>query len=220
MNLNSIYSVTYYAEQMSLILRLCLSITRVSSRLPLSINRVPPASSVLYSNDTTDSNTEPNQFKNAHFIECCVNNENGNLPPHLQTKYLPKSIVDRINRRKESQAIRSKEQDWTSFKDIVANLSNKVDNINLHIDTFPKDKKAKASRRIIKFKRKKLFRYLKRMDFPLYEQLREKYQLEEIDILIDKETFLRRSELVAQVKAERKAKYKVDQMAKGIKVKI
>ena len=207
---------------MSLLLRFSrFGVSRVPTRIPL--HRISPpqlASSILlYSNETTDSTAEPNSFKNANFIECCVRNENNDkLPPHLQTKYLPKSIVDRINRRKESISIWSGDQSWANVKGTIANLSNKVGNVNEHIDKFPKDKRAKASRRILKFKRKKLFRYLKRMDFPLYEELKEKYHLEEIDILIDKETYLRRSELVAKAKAEKKAKFKENQIAKGIKV--
>ena len=206
---------------MSLLLRLSrLSLSRVSPRTP--IPRIPPTPlarhTLPYSDETSDSTTESDQFKDAHFIECCVRNESSSLPPHLQAKYLPKSIVNRMNRRKEHDTIRDKGEDWTALKQRIANLSNKTGTINLHIDNFPKDKKAKANRRIIKFKRKKLFRYLKRMDFPLYEQLKEKYQLEEIDILIDKETFLNRHLLVAKAKAERKAKHLANQTGKETKV--
>ncbi|KAI6659019.1 hypothetical protein LOD99_14695 [Oopsacas minuta] len=198
---------------MSLLLRFSsLNISRASTGLPIttplvkapihSIKRITPVS--------------PDRFKNANFIEFCVRNENNpDLPPHLQLKYLPKSIIDRIERRKIDMSIKDKDERWSRMRAVIANLSSRIENINLHIDKFNKDKQSKANRRILKFKRKKLFRYVKRIDFPLYEELKEKYKLEEIDILIDKYTFHRRKTLVDAAKAEKKAKLKATQEAKG-----
>ena len=94
---------------------------------------------------------------------------------------------------------------------------DRIEIVNAHIEKFNKDKHSKANRRILKFKRKKLMRYVKRIDFPLYEELKEKYGLEESDILIDKYTWHRRKLLVDAAKAEKKAKLKATQQAKGIK---
>ena len=203
---------------MSLALKFsALSISRIPTLL--SVSKKPPLPYGMCTNSfSTETEPEINPFKNATFIEFCVKNENNpNLPPHLQPKYFSKNIVDRIERRKNAISIKEKDERWSDKRAVVANLSDKIEVVNAHIEKFNKDKCSKANRRILKFKRKKIMRYVKRIDFPLYEELKEKYSLSERDILIDKYTWHRRKLLVDAAKAEKKAKVKATQLAKGIK---
>ena len=204
---------------MSLALKFsALSISRIPTRL--SVSKKPPLPYGMCTNlFSTDKVPETNPFKDAIFIEFCIKNENNsNLPPHLHPKYLSKKVVDRIERTKAATSIKEKDERWSNMRAIVANLSDRIDNINVHIEKYNKDKHSKANRRILKFKRKKLMRYVKRIDFSLYEELKEKYSLTEGDILIDRYTWHRRKMLVDAAKAEKKAKLKATQQARGIKL--
>ena len=104
------------------------------------------------------------------------------LPPHLQLKYLPKKLRNIVEKKR---ALKSIENESSNFKDLltsVSRLCSRIDVLTDHMKMFPKDSRAKLNMIRAKIKRDKHFRFLKRKDFTLYQELKQKYNLKEIEV--------------------------------------